>query len=344
MTKHSRKILITGPAWVGDMVMAQSLFITLKKHDPEVHIDVLAPEWSIPLLKRMPEIAQGITLPLGHGDLGLGIRWKIGRELRKAHYDQAIILPRSMKSALIPFFSRARIRTGYLGEMRYGILNDIRPLDKHILTQTVQRHVTLGLPRTATLPPEIPRPKLTVNIENQQRLIDHFKLDNKTPTIALMPGAEYGPAKRWPEEHYAELTGMLMNEGFQVLIFGSEKEAPLADKIISLSGKEALNLCGKTRLEDAIDLIASCNAAVSNDSGLMHIAAAVNCPIVAIYGSSTPDYTPPLSENASIIYHRLDCSPCFKRECPLGHTDCLHGINAEEVYETLNPVILRSKT
>lgn len=333
---EATRYLIAAPAWVGDMVMAQSLFMTLKQHEPQARIDVLAPDWSLPLLARMEEIDEAINVPVAHGELGLAKRWRLGRSLRSCHYDRAILIPRSMKAALIPFFAGAKIRTGYRGEMRYGLLNDIRPLDKTVLTQTVQRYVALGMSADSELPPPIPSPRLMVDTENQQRLLDELGLHGGGRIIGLMPGAEYGPAKRWPLEYYAELAKRLIRDGFRVWIFGSDKERQDAE---STADAGAENLCGRTSLVEAVDLIAACDAVVSNDSGLMHVAAAVRKPLLAIYGSSTPDYTPPLSEQAQVLYRRLDCSPCFKRDCPYGHTDCLKGIGVDEVYAALSPML-----
>ena len=327
------KILIAGPAWVGDMVMAQSLFITLKQRPHPVEIDVLAPAWSNSILARMPEVRETINLPVSHGEFGLLRRYQLGKSLRIKQYDQAIITPRSFKSALVPFFAKAKQRTGYRGEMRYGVLNDIRSLDKNILKQTVQRYVALGLEGNITQPPTIPFPKLTVDENNLQRLLDELDLNLDKPVVALLPGAEYGEAKRWPLEYYTQLANKLHKQGLQVWIFGSDKDQKAAATIAQ--GNIAVNLCGKTRLEDSIDLLSVCKTAVSNDSGLMHIAAALNIPLVAIYGSSTPEYTPPLTIKAKIQYLNLECSPCFKRVCPLGHTNCLKNISVEQVLNSI---------
>lgn len=328
------RILVVGPAWVGDMVMAQSLFMTLVARGAKV--DVVAPEWSLPLLARMPEVCRAVALPVGHGSLGLAERWRIGRALRAEHYDQAIVLPRSFKAALIPFFARIPHRTGYRGEMRYGLINDRRELDKVLLPRVVQRYVALGLPADAVLPPpEIPLPHLRVDADNRARLVEELGLDLARPAVALLPGAEYGPAKRWPLEHYATLARELLASGRQVWILGSAREQ--ADgAAITAAAAGVLNLCGRTRLEDAVDLLSVASAAVSNDSGLMHVAAAVGIPLVALYGSSSPDYTPPLSPWAQVLYRGLECSPCFKRVCPLGDTPCLTGIAPATVMAALN--------
>ena len=332
-------ILVVGPAWVGDMVMAQSLFMTLKAQRPDCAIDVLATGWSLPLIGRMGEVRAGIEMPLGHGEFDLKLRRRLGHTLRDAGYGQAIVLPRSFKSALTPFFARIPRRTGYRGELRYGLLNDIRPLDERLLPRTVDRFVALGGEPGAALPPPIPLPRLRIDPIRQETLVAALGLaeDLAHPCIALMPGAEYGPAKQWPA--FGALAAELVAAGRRVWIFGSHKEQALGAAIAAQAGVGAQNLCGRTALADAVDLIGLCRAAVSNDSGLMHIAAAAGVPLVAIYGSSTPDYTPPLTDRAAILWRRLSCSPCFERNCPLGHTDCLRGITPNEVLTALEGLL-----
>ncbi len=328
-----QKTLIAGPAWVGDMVMAQSLYKTLRLRNSNVVIDVLAPAWSGPILKRMPEVRRHIEMPIGHGEFGLMARYRLGKRLRLEAYDQAIIIPRSWKAALTPFFAGIPKRSGYKGEMRYGLINDIRPLDKSVLTQTVQRYVALGLEPDAGLPPQqIPLPELAIDAQNQQRLLAEFDLNLGKPVVAFMPAAEYGPAKRWPPEYFAELAQKLLANGKQVWLFGSAKDQPICQQIMTVAGQGVVDLSGKTKLEDAVDLIALTEQVVTNDSGLMHIAAATGRKIVAIYGSSSPAYTPPLTDKAKVVYLGLECSPCFERVCPLGHTRCLRGIGVEEVF------------
>jgi heptosyltransferase-2 len=334
VNKHQERILVVGPAWVGDMVMAQSLFITLKQAFPAVIIDVLAPAWSLPLLSRIPQINEAIALPIRHGQMALTTRFRLGRQLRHKGYTRAIVIPRSFKAALVPFFAGIPVRTGYRGEMRYGVINDMRVLDKEVLTQTVQRQVALGLPATASQPPGIPYPELQIDEHHQRQLLAEFGLNLDKPIIGLMPGAEYGPAKQWPIAYYQELAGKLIAAGYQVWVFGSEKERASGEQI-GQAGKGIINLCGKTHLVDVIDLIALCDSVVSNDSGLMHIACAMDTKVIAIYGSSDPAYTPPLSNQAQVIYLGLECSPCFKRECPYGHYRCLKEIKANKIAKLL---------
>lgn len=331
MSAQPERILIVGPAWVGDMVMAQSLFMSLKQRQPEAEIDVLAPAWSQPLLARMPQVQRAITLKLGHGQPGLLTRFRLGRSLRRNRYDRAIVLPRSFKSALVPFFAGVKIRSGYRGEMRYGLLNDIRPLDKQLLRQTVQRYVALGCDANESLPRScVPNPHLTIDIDNQRRLLHTLGLRIEKPVIGIMPGAEYGPAKCWPVTNFAKLAASLNDKDMEVWIFGSGKDRAAGEQIVA-TAPQARNLCGQTRLEDVVDLMALTQAVVSNDSGLMHIACASGTEVTGIYGSSDPGYTPPLSENAKVIYLGLACSPCFERTCPLGHTNCLTKISFEFV-------------
>lgn len=331
-----RNYLIVGPSWIGDMVMAQSLFITLKRQYPDCEIDVLAPQWSLPILKRMPEVNEGISADVSHGEFSFFKRRKLGLSLKHKQYTHAIIIPRSWKSALIPYFAGVPVRTGYKGEMRYGLLNDIRMLNKKILKQTVQRYVAHAYQNNPQLAPAIPFPGLRVSQKNQAQIIDSLGLNLEKPVVCMMPGAEYGPAKQWPIDYYAELARALVDKGYQVWILGSDKDKAIGDKITD-SNAVIFNLCGKTQLVDVVDLLSCAKSVVSNDSGLMHVAAAVGVELNVIYGSSTPEYTPPLidQKKKNIFYLGLVCSPCFKRECPLGHLNCLNGISANKVFKKM---------
>ena len=324
--------LIVGPSWVGDMVMAQALFIFLRERNPDNVIDVLAPAWSLPIVARMPEVRRGIAAETGHGELGLGKRRRIGYSLRDAGYGHAIVLPRSLKSALIPWFARIPRRTGFRGESRYGLLNDMRPFDAAILDQTVKRYVALGLEPGEALP-AVPQPALTVDPQKQRAVMESLGVGGGQPVIAMMPGAEYGPAKCWPVEYFAELAAVLDDDGFEVWVLGSDKDAPAGERIASASA--AHNLCGRTSLEDVIDLLGYAGQAVSNDSGLMHIAAAVGTHVHGIYGSSSPAFTPPLTTRRDVHWLELDCSPCFERSCPLGHLRCLKDLNVGRLHEAI---------
>ena len=332
-------VLVIGPAWVGDMVMAQVLFRLLKQLHPNIAIDVLAPAWSVPLLARMPEVRTSFDLPLKHGEFGFSVRKKIGRELR-GKYQQAILLPNSWKSALVPFFADIPQRTGWRGEMRYGLLNDIRALDKEKYPLMIERFAALAFPVNIDMPEILPYPKLLINNNERRTALQKYQLNLERPVLALCPGAEFGPAKRWPERHYAAVAAERIAAGAQVWIFGSEKDALVAEAIRNALPESQRDFChhlaGKTKLAEAIDLLSCAQAVVSNDSGLMHIASALNLPLVAVYGSSSPQFTPPLSDAVEIVRLGLDCSPCFKRECPLVHLNCLNDLPPSRVLDALS--------
>ncbi len=331
---HEDSVLVVGPSWVGDMVMAQSLFRLLKSRQPDRAIDVLAPAWSLPIVERMPEVRQGIALDTAHGEVGLGTRLEAARGLGR--YDRAIVLPRSLKASLVPFFAGIPVRTGYRGEMRYWLVNDMRPFDRRVLDQTVKRFVALGLDFGEPLPVALPDPVLTVSADRQAVLTAELGLDTTRPVVTLMPGAEYGPAKCWPLEHFTGLAAALDASGYAVWVLGSARDEPAGAAIAA--GSAAINLCGRTALADAIDLLAIGEQAVSNDSGLMHIAAAVGTHVHGIYGSSSPAFTPPLTSAKTIYNLDLECSPCFERECPLTHLRCLRDIAPTSVLEGIRTV------
>ena len=328
----SDKVLIVGPSWVGDMVMAHALFQSVYSNffpPPEIH--VVAPPWSKPVLARMPEVSHVIELPAEHGKLAFTTRLQLGRRLRPESYTQAIILPRSLKSALVPFFARVPIRTGFLGECRFGLLNDIRPFDKGVLDQTVKRFFALGVGIDDKGHEPIPRPRLKVSNENLERLKKKFGLNGEI-AVALMPGAAFGPAKQWPLKYYADLASRLAAAGVNVWVLGSNKERALGIELTRLANHGRVrNFCGKTSLGDAIDLLGAAVVAVGNDSGLMHVAAAVDTHIVAIYGSTLPSFAPPLTDAKDIFFLGVGCSPCFQRHCPLGHFRCLRDISVGSV-------------
>jgi heptosyltransferase-2 len=333
-------ILIVGPSWVGDMVMAQALFKTLKQSSPKAVIDVLAPAWTLPLLARMPEVRSGIEMPVGHGAFGWSARRALGRSLR-GRYDQAIVLPNSWKSALVPWFAKIPLRTGFVGEVRYGLLNDARKLDKQKFPKTIERFVALGTPEEFVQPMDRPH----LQAQSADAALNKLGLTSGR-ILALCPGAEYGPAKQWPAMHFSSLATqwLQVDPTAQVWIFGSEKDQPIGEQIrvdVQNSVSDRVqNLAGKTSLGEAIDLMALARAVVSNDSGLMHVAAALDLPLVAIFGSSDPQHTPPngAPEKTKSLWLGLECSPCFKRECPLGHLDCLNKISPEQVLQAVEIV------
>ncbi len=339
-TNKSEKFLIIAPAWVGDMIMAQPLYQLLKQQYPDCTIDLIAPKSTIALADRMPEIARKIMLPIGHGKLDLKQRWALGKTLRAEHYQQAFVLPNTLKSAIIPFRAKAKIRTGWLGEHRYFLINDIRKLDKTALPMLVQRYAALAFNKHEPLPETLANPKLSIDSTNQQQCIERLQLNiQQRPILALCPGGAYGPSKRWPVNHFAKIAQHYLQQNWQVWIFGSPNEQDAASTIMQAKNEQCVNLCGATSLLDAIDLLSLADMVVTNDSGLMHVAAAVDTALVAIYGSTSPNYTPPLADRSKILRLGLECSPCFKRECPLtgeAHMRCLIDIQPEQVISAIN--------
>ncbi len=345
------KTLVIGPSWVGDMMMSQSLYRTIKAHNPAAEIDVMAPAWCRPLLDRMPEVNQALAMPLGHGALELGERRRLGVALRKEAYQQAFVLPNSFKSALVPFFASVPKRTGWRGEMRYGLLNDIRTLDKSAFPLMVQRYAALGyeaskVKSAADLPPLL-WPQLVVNENEIATLSETFAVTGERPLIGFCPGAEFGPAKRWPHYHFAALATQLIDAGYQIALFGSEKDHAAGEDIretLPVNQRDfCLNIAGKTSLDQAVVLIAACKAIVTNDSGLMHVAAALNKPLVALYGPSSPDFTPPLSQQARVIrlitgYHKVR-----KGDADEGYHQSLIDIQPNQVFSELQQLLAANK-
>jgi heptosyltransferase-2 len=343
VTDDSDKLLVIGPSWVGDMVMAQVLFRYLRGARPGILIDVLAPDWSAPLLRRMPEVRRALPMPVGHGELRLAQRWRIGRSLRRERYRQAIILPNSLKSALVPCFAGIRRRTGWRGEMRYGLLNDLRVLDRDALPQMVQRFLALGMPRGATLPRDMPVPRLQADPAGAAAVTARVGLEVGRDTLALCPGAEFGPAKQWPASYFAQLAAAYLARGWQVVLLGSDNDREACAQVHGESGAQERchDLAGRTSLAEALDLLSLASAVVSNDSGLMHIAAALDRPLLAIYGPTSPDFTPPMGDAVAVLQSPEPCAPCFQRECPLGHHRCMRDTGPELAAATLDALLTR---
>ena len=338
------RILIVAPAWIGDMVMAESLVAALHRREPDAIIHLLAPPWTAPIGDRMAGVAATHRILSVHGRFDLAKRVALGVSLKAEKYDLAIVLPGSFKSAIPPFVARIPKRRGYTGEMRFGLLNDARHLDKTALPRTIDRFVALSDDGNGAVPAVTP-PILRHDSAAAAALASkHGLADEKRPIVALCPGAEYGPAKQWPASHFSALANSLADRGIATWIFGSKKDKPVAETIIRLVGTgdpqaTPVNLCGATGLLEAVDLMSLTSAVVTNDSGLMHVAAAIGRPLVALYGSTSPAMTPPLGKMVRIIERNLACRPCFKRECPLGHLDCLNLIGATEVVDALDEMI-----
>ncbi len=334
-----QKILVIGPSWVGDCMLMQPMLMRLKQRHPDCLIDVLAPPWTVGLLGAMPEINSAIINPFPHGALNLQARYQLGVKLRDAQYDQAIVLPNSLKSALVPFFAHIPLRTGFVGELRYGLLNDARKLDKTALPLMVERFAYLAEEKNGQIPRPLANPKLPLSEPRRSATLQKLGLELDKPVAVFCPGAEYGPAKRWPVAYFAETAQRLHQLGYAVWLIGSNKDREVAEKIVALGNQTARNLCGSTDLNDAIALLSCAQLVISNDSGLMHLAAALDRPMLALFGSSSPQFTPPLSGAAEVVKLDIKCSPCFKRECPLGHFNCMNHLTPDRVWEKIQQIV-----
>lgn len=329
--------LVVAPAWVGDMVMAQVLFTCLKQQYPHTAIDVIAPMSSRSLLQFMPEVRHAIALDTAHGEFAWRKRRQLGKQLRSGDYQQAIITPNSFKSALVPFWANIPTRTGWLGEQRYLLLNDYRRLDKTQYPLMIERFAALAYAKGDNIPDNLIWPSFDISQANVEKSLQQLQLNAPSkPMLAICPGAEFGPSKRWPAKYFAQVAQQKLAQGWEVWLFGSAKEKTASDIIQDKVNHACINIIGKTSLAQATYLLSLANAAVTNDSGLMHILAALSIPMVAIYGSSSTAFTPPLSQNVQTLSLNLSCSPCFQRECPLKHLNCLKKLSPSLVIEQLN--------
>ena len=332
------RALIIAPSWIGDAIMAEPLFARLKAQTPHLKIDALAPAWVRPVLSRMAEISAAHPSIFAHGELNLSGRLQTARNLRQGRYDRAYILPNSFKSALAPWLAGIPRRIGFTGECRFGLINERHGLDKKALPLMVERFAQLAEPVGKPLTRPVAPPRLISSRGQQVAALAALGLAQEGDThslrpVVLCPGAEYGAAKRWPAKHFATLAWELVRAGHPVWLLGSSKDHAIAESIREQVPGDCRNLCGHTRIDQAIDLIAQASLVVCNDSGLMHIAAALDRPVIALFGSSSPDFTPPLSQKATVMQREMPCSPCFKRICPYGHTDCLEKLLPAQVLE-----------
>ncbi len=300
--------------------------------------------WVAPVYSAMPQVAEVIELPFAHGGLQFKARRAIAKRIQ-GHFDTAYVLPNSLKSALLPFLASIPRRVGYLGEARVGLLTHRLKNPKNKPPMVAFYSALSG---EANL--QADKPHLRIAAAQADAALAQLGLQ-RGAYVVFAPGSEYGSAKRWPAAHFSELAGELVAQlALPVVLLGSGKEAALCEAIAApvnaLHPGQCINLAGKTSLAHALYTIAATKSIVSNDSGLMHVAAALGVPQIAIFGSSSPLHTPPLSDQATVLWLKtdasyqppLDCAPCFERECPLGHTRCLNDINVSSVLDGFKSV------
>ena len=317
--------LVIAPQWIGDAVMTEPLLRRLQARGERLTVGALP--WVAPVYRAMPQVAEVVEFPFAHGGLQLKARRSLARQLH-GRFDSAYVLPNSLKSALLPLLAGIPRRVGYLGEARVGLLTHRlkNPKDKPPM-------VAFYSALSGEAGVEGDRPRLALQAAQVDAVLRRHELA-RGGYVVMAPGAEFGPAKRWP--HFDALAALLDRP---VLLLGSAKEAPQCEAIRAAAPDRCRNLAGQTSLLDAFALIAGAGHVVSNDSGLMHVAAAFGVPQVALFGSSSPLHTPPLSDAARVVWLKqdpdyqppLDCAPCFQRECPLGHFRCLEDVSAQRV-------------
>jgi heptosyltransferase-2 len=320
--------LIVGPSWIGDMVMAQSLLMALRRQADHASIDVLAPPALERLVGRMPEVRAFIPAAFGHGDFAPFRRFALGRSLR-GRYTRAYVLPGSWKSALVPFAARIPRRTGYLREQRWGVLNDMPVLPSDLRRKTALLYQALADPAVLAAPDRLFSPQLRVDPTQQAALVAEHGLEGKAYAV-LVPGAGFGSAKRWPLPHWGAVARELAAAGLTPVVVGAARDRGAAIEIAT-DCRDVVDLTGRTSLDGVIDLMSAAGLVVANDTGLLHVAAAVDVPVLGIYGSTSPSDTPPLSSRSETVSIGLPCSPCHARECPLGHHACMTDLLPAEV-------------
>ncbi|MCA1248612.1 lipopolysaccharide heptosyltransferase II [Massilia sp. MS-15] len=335
------RTLVISPNWIGDAVMAQPLLRRLRERHPERPIDVLAPGWVAPVWRAMREVDTVIESPFKHGALQWKERKAFAKMLRARGYADSYVLPNTLKFALIPWLAGIKRRVGYKGEMRYGLVNVMHHDDKAAPRPMVPFYAALADAPVRQLPPagKALEPSMQVAPEQADAAIARLGLPAGA-YVAFAPGAEFGPAKRWPAAYFAELAQTIRAQrpDAQILLMGSPKDRAVCDEITAVV-PQAHNLAGATSLDEAIALISRAAALVTNDSGLMHIGAALGRPLVAIYGPTDPRHTPPHSALAKVLWLHIACSPCQQRECPLGHQNCMKQILPADVWQPLQPML-----
>jgi len=338
------RLLVISPNWIGDAVMAQPLLQRLKAQHPGRPIDVLSPPSVAPVWRAVAEVDTVLETPFRHKALQLRERWKYAQVLRARGYAAAYVLPNTLKYALIPWLAGIPRRVGYKGEMRYGLVN-VMHMDDTPPRPMVPFYAALALAPDAPLSPA-PCPRLQVPQERIAAACAQHGVDIGRPLVVFAPGAEFGPAKRWPPRHFGALAQAILAQhpDAQIALLGSPKDRDSGEEVVAHAGAAApalLNLAGRTQLDEAIALIARAAAVVANDSGLLHIASSLNRPVVALYGPTDPAHAPPFSDLARSLFLHLDCAPCRQRECPLGHHNCLEKMEAPLVWKELAPMLVR---
>ena len=334
-------ILVVPYMWIGDFVRCHSVIRLLKARYPDRPVDVLTTTLCAPLLDYMPGVRKGIVWDLPRKRLALAQHRALAARFAAEHYGSALVMPRTWKSALAPYLAGIPERTGFAGEVRFGLLNDIRFGEKK-LPRMIDRCGALTLPKGAPIPKDWPKPELNVpSAQAAEWRASRGLADDGRSVIAFAPGA-VGPSKRWPVAYFAELAKALTAEGFSIWVLGSPAEAPLAKEIVDAAGPHARDLTS-TDLRNAILAMKLANACVSNDSGLVHVSAAIGTPTIGIFGPTSPWHWAPLNPLAATIETTTEvpCRPCHKPVCRMEHHRCMRDIPAAQVLSAVHRALGR---
>ena len=330
MPEEHARTLVVADTCVGDIVMDQTLLALLKLQAPQTPIDVAAPAWAGELTARMPQVDRHIPLDINRLP---PLQWIRARRMLRGQYAQAVLIPRSATAAALLRFSGIRLRTGFK-QVRPGLLNDPRGRSPGNFRD---RMIRLA-PKNLNIPDPLPLPQLRTDHDAVAGILEHFQLDApRQPLCALAPGtAPKMPTKRWPIARFRALAELLLREGYQICVMGGRLEQPLAAELASLAPDRITDLCGRTSVGEAVDVMAGADVAVCNDSGLLHVAAAVGTPVLGIYGPTSPEKYPPLSDRSMAVWKRTLCSPCYQPRCPYGNHACMNAVSPEQVMEEIS--------
>ena len=345
--RHAKRILIRTTNWIGDAVMTTPAVHTIRQNFPEAHIGVLAKPWVAPVFNANPHVDKLLLYDAKSTHKGFAGKWQLAVQLRRQKWDVGFVLPNSFESALLFAMARIPTRIGYKTQYRHLLLTDPVILNQKLKENSHETDHYLRLLELSGLKTTRTGLKLYITPDDQIRgdaLLMENGVENGTLLIGINPGAAFGTAKRWSADRFAQLADQLARDyGAQILIFGGPGEQSVAQKIAAAMNQIPLILSGKTTLREAIALLDRCRLLVTNDSGLMHIAAALHCPQVAIFGPTNPVTTGPLDARAKVIYEPIECSPCLKRECPLQHHNCMELISVERVFELCQSQMAKAK-
>lgn len=332
--------LVVGPQWLGDAVMAQPLLADLARRGP---VDVLSLAALAPVYQAMPGVRRVWPVEWTRGKLEWSARRALAQTLRSEAYPRAVVCPNSWKAALVPWMAGIPKRRGLRGEWRLGLLNDIRRPQADTArgpSQPAQYAALADTPESALrAAPALHAPTAPAQAERPDTA--HTDAANLPGLLVICPGAAYGPAKQWPAEHFAAVATDWLEHGGRVAILGTgadrDTQAVIAGRIPAALQARLEQRAGDTSLVQAMAILSDAQAVVSNDSGLMHVAAALGRPVIGIYGSTDPQHTPARGPSVSLVSAGLGCSPCFQRTCPLQTTACLKDIAPERILQLLPP-------